>query len=301
MGPAIIEVALNGATTKAANPHVPVTPEEIGAEALRCIAAGASIIHNHIEDMSIAGETAGRRYGEGWARILASAPDAILCPTTVNAPTTGGRVGHIASCAAHGATMAPLDTGSVNLVNTAPNGAPGAQRYLYINSFEDLEAINEQLVAARLGPSVAVFDPTFLRIALAYHRAGVLPPGTLIKLYFGGDFDFSARTSPEDGRVPKVSFGLPPTSRALDAYLEMLEGSGLPWSVAVVGGDVVESGMARLALERGGHVRVGLEDYRGAEPKSNAELVSAAAAVCREIGREPASCAEARAILGFQQ
>jgi 3-keto-5-aminohexanoate cleavage enzyme len=250
--------------------------------------------------MSIAGETAGRRYGEGWRAILAQAPDAILCPTTVNAATTAGRVAHLASCGANGATMAPLDTGSVNLVNTAPNGAPGAQRYLYINSFEDLEAINAELVAARLGPSIAVFDPTFLRIALAYHRAGVLPPGTLIKLYFGGDFDFSARSSPDDGVVPKVSFGLPPTLRALEAYLEMLEGSGLPWSVAVVGGDTVDSGMARLALERGGHVRVGLEDYRGADATSNLALVEAAAAVCREVGREPASCAEARAILGLR-
>jgi 3-keto-5-aminohexanoate cleavage enzyme len=299
MGAAIIEVALNGATTKSANPHVPLTPEEIGDDALRCIAAGASIIHNHIDSMMIEGETAARRYGEAWAKILAGEPRAILCPTTVSAPTMNGRIAHLAGCAAHGATMAPLDTGSINLANTAPNGAPGDQRYLYINSFEDLEAINDELVKARLGPSVAVFDPTFLRIALAYHRAGVLPPGTLIKLYFGGDFDFSARTSAEDGRVPKVSFGLPPTLRALDAYLEMLEGSGLPWSVAVVGGDTVESGMARLALERGGHLRVGLEDYRGAEARSNLDLVEAAAAVCRQVGREPARCAEARAILGL--
>src|SRR5579872_3658959 len=121
MGDAIIEVALNGATTKAANPHVPLTPEEIGAEALRCIAAGASIIHNHIDSMLIEGEAAARRYGEGWAPILAGAPDAILCPTTVSAPTMNGRIAHIAGCAANGAKMAPLDTGSINLVNTAPN------------------------------------------------------------------------------------------------------------------------------------------------------------------------------------
>jgi uncharacterized protein (DUF849 family) len=300
MGAAIIEVALNGATTKAANPNVPVTPAEIATDALRCIAAGAAIIHNHIEDMSIAGETAGRRYGEGWREILAEQPDAVLCPTTVNATTTAGRIAHLASCAAYGAKMAPLDTGSINLVNTAPNGAPGSQRYLYINSFEDLEAINAELVAAQLGPSIAVFDPTFLRIALAYHRAGVLPPGTLLKLYFGGDFDFSARASADDRRIPRVSFGLPPTLRALDAYLEMLEGCDLPWSVSVVGGDVVASGLARLALERGGHFRVGLEDYRGAHAASNLELVAAAAEECRKVGREPATCTEARAILGLR-
>ena len=47
-----------------------------------------------------------------------------------------------------------------------------------------------------------------------------------------------------------VTFGLPPTVRALEAYLEMLEGSGLPWSVAVIGGDIVACGLARAALER---------------------------------------------------
>jgi hypothetical protein len=52
---------------------------------------------------------------------------------------------------------------------------------------------------------------------------------------------------------------LPPTRAALDAYLEMLDGASLPWAVAVIGGDVIASGLARLALERGGHLRVGLE------------------------------------------
>src|SRR6185437_15919956 len=49
----------------------------------------------------------------------------------------------------------------------------------------------------------------------------------------------------------------------LEAYLELLEPSGLPWSVAVLGGDVVGCGLAELAIRRGGHVRVGLEDYAG--------------------------------------
>src|SRR5262249_24188671 len=68
------------------------------------------------------------------------------------------------------------------------------------------------------------------------------------------------------------------------AYLEMLDGSGLPWAVAVLGGDVIESGMARLALERGGHLRVGLEDYAGRRTPSNEELGAEAVALCRATG-----------------
>jgi len=103
-----------------------------------------------------------------------------------------------------------------------------------------------------------------------------------VKLYFGGELEF----------------GLPPTPTALDAYLEMLEPSGLPWSVAVLGGDVVACGLAEHAIRRGGHVRVGLEDYAGPDEPANAELVRGAVGLVERLGRTPASIAEARAILG---
>ena len=35
-----------------------------------------------------------------------------------------------------------------------------------------------------LGPSIAIFEPGFLRVVLAYHAAGALPAGTLVKFYF---------------------------------------------------------------------------------------------------------------------
>ena len=78
----------------------------------------------------------------------------------------------------------------------------------------------------------------------------------------------------------------------------MLEPSGLPWSVAVHGGDVVACGLAEHAIRRGGHVRVGLEDYAGPDEPANAELVLGAVGLVERLGRTPASIAEARAILG---
>lgn len=96
-----------------------------------------------------------------------------------------------------------------------------------------------------------------------------------------------------------ISFGLPPTAKALDAYLEMLEGTNLPWAVAVLGGDVTGCGMSRMAIKRGGHVRVGLEDYGGPDRPSNFELIQGVAAICREVGRPVASAQEARAILNL--
>ena len=97
-----------------------------------------------------------------------------------------------------------------------------------------------------------MFEPGFLRVVLAYQNAGALPAGTLVKFYFseggylgGGD----------------PLWGMPPIPEALDAYLAMLGDAPIPWAVAVLGGSLLDAPIARLALERGGHLRVGLEDY----------------------------------------
>ena len=142
-----------------------------------------------------------------------------------------------------------------------------------------------RLRSAELGaaPSISIFEPGFLRTTLALHRAGRVPAGAMVKLYFGGD----------------LQFGLPPTATALAAYLELLEPSGLPWSVAVLGGDVVGCGLAELAIRRGGHVRVGLEDYAGPDVPDDIELLDAAVALVERLRHTPASIAEARAILGI--
>ena len=58
--PVIIEAAINGATPKARNPHVPITAAEIAADALRCAAAGAAVVHSHIDDLSLSGTAGGR-------------------------------------------------------------------------------------------------------------------------------------------------------------------------------------------------------------------------------------------------
>src|SRR5262249_38718018 len=146
----------------------------------------------------------------------------------------------------------------------------------------------------RLGPSISIFEPGFLRTALVYHRAGRLPSGAFVKLYFGGDESYLGGSGARG-----VTFGLPPTAKALEAYLEMLEECDLPWAVAVIGGDVVASGLARHALERGGHVRVGLEDHAGPSKPSNVELVREGAAPARGLGREPATPPRAAGLLGL--
>ena len=70
----------------------------------------------------------------------------------------------------------------------------------------------------------------------------------------------------------------------------MLEGTDLPWMVGVLGGNVTAT-LAELAIARGGHVRVGFEDYAGPEQPSNAELVADVVRMARPAApphRQPA-------------
>ncbi len=90
--PVIIEAAINGGRTKADNPNVPVSPEEIAVDALACFDAGAAIVHNHIDRYGVSDEEAAARYLEGWQPVLAARPDALLYPT-VN-PTLDGDIGY---------------------------------------------------------------------------------------------------------------------------------------------------------------------------------------------------------------
>jgi uncharacterized protein (DUF849 family) len=122
----------------------------------------------------------------------------------------------------------------------------------------------------------------------AYHDAGALPAGTLVKFYFSAGGYLG-------GGEPL--WGAPPILEALDLYLAMLGDARIPWAVAVLGGSLLDTPLARAALERGGHLRVGIEDWD--DGPRNADQVAAAAALCRETGREPATVENAPRVLGL--
>ncbi len=286
--PLIIEAAINGATPKDKNPHVPRTVDEIVESALACIEAGAAIVHNHNDEPNFggSGRHASEPYAAAWSRILARHPDALLYPTYAGGgPHTNvrERYAHIDELRKAGLLRIPLlDPGTTNFDGLGPDGAPGTGDGVYQTTFGDVRWMMDYCREHRLAPSVSIFEPGWLRLALAYHERGELPRGALIKLYFGGG---------------RLLFGLPPTRESLGAYLTMLEGTGLPWLVAVVGGDIVADGLARFAIEHGGHVRVGLEDYDGPRVPRNEDLVREVVALAAAAGRSVAAPGEAAEIL----
>ena len=290
--PVIIEAAINGVNSKDRNPHIPVSPDEVTADARRCLDAGASIIHAHNEDVMLGPVEAAQSYLNAWEPILADSPETLWYPTL-----TGSASNPVEEKYRHYSLIkeradvrfAVVDPGCTNFGNPDKDGLPTG--YSYVNSYDDIRSAFSICERLALGPSIAIYEPGFMQTVLAYHRAGRLPAGSMVKFYFGGPWGMFAL-----GRG--VTFGLSPTANALRAYVEMVGETRLPWSVSVWGGDLMSTEVPALALEMGGHLHVGLEEHFDPRRKpTNAELVQEAAQLCRAVGRPVASCVDAAEII----
>lgn len=292
--PLIIEAALNGGTPKSRNPNVPRSVEEIAASGCASCEAGATVLHNHNHEPNLGGggRHSSEPYIRAWREIRRRHPDVVLYPTMAGgSPATNieERNQHQVELADAGLlSMALVDPGTVNVGGTGADG-PGGGDLVYQNTFGDARHLYAFARERQLPVTMSIYEPGFLALALAYERAGLLSRGGVVRLYFCGGGPFLGSAS--------FLFGLPPTRAALDAYLDMLSGSRLPWMVAVLGGDVVASGMAELAIRRGGHVRVGLEDHSGPGQPTNERLVEEVVALSERLGRPVATPAQTRQVL----
>ena len=130
---------------------------------------------------------------------------------------------------------------------------PNPQGYVYINSTADIRYVMQRCVELGIGPNMAMYEPGFFRTPLAYLAAGKLPPGSFSKFYFTGDAGyFPGHSGP--------LFSAPPLVESLEMYLAMLGDAPLVWAVTVITGSLLDTDLAAMAVERGGHLRVGLED-----------------------------------------
>jgi uncharacterized protein (DUF849 family) len=120
------------------------------------------------------------------------------------------------------------------------------------------------------GASFSVYEPGWLKNIIAMARAGTLPRGSKLNLYFGSD-RFGAMA--------------PPIPEALELYLKMMEGLDLKWAVSCPGrdGSIMDTPLARMALERGGSLRVGLED--DTTGPGNLEQIERAKELVASVGR----------------
>lgn len=287
LDPLVIVASINGDRSKDDNPNVPRSDAEIIDCALSCYDAGAAIVHAHPLSRANTGKAAAEDYLKAWRPIREARPGAVWYPTLTS--ELGGEIGHILALDDMiGMHFGCVDPGGVPFARLDPKGIP--KGYFYTNSLDSIADDFAALRERNLGVQLAIFEPHYLRIVLAFHAAGALPEGAVINLYFSGAHGVFGPNS--------MPFGLPPTETGLNAYLELIEGSGLPWTVSVWGGDIFDTPLPDLAVAQGGHVMVGLEPYFHAErTPTNAELVERAVAMAEAAGRPIASHEEALEVL----
>lgn len=285
--PLVVVASINGDRSKDDNPNVPRSDAEVTDCALACYDAGAAIIHAHPASRANTGAAAAADYLRAWRPVREARPGAVWYPTLTK--ELGGEIGHILALDdAIGMHFGCVDPGGVPFARLDAQGIP--KGYFYTNSLESIAADFATLRERNLGVQLAIFEPHYLRIVLAFHAAGMLPDGAVINLYFSGAHGVFGPNS--------MPFGLPPTETALRAYLELIEGSGLPWTVSVWGGDLFDTPLPDLAIELGGHIMVGLEPYfHASRTPTNAELVERAVAMAKTAGRAVADTDEALDVL----
>jgi len=284
-----LEVAVNGPWGRGRQPLAPVTVAEIVAEGVACAKEGAAIIHVHAYD-----ETTGRQRDEWeiYARIIEGIRgqvDAIVYPTI---PIAGSgfagelraaseRYAHLEALAQRGLVeWAVVDPGSVNFTrfDGERRGEPG---FVYLNPEDHVDEGLRVCAAYGVRPSYAVYELGFARLGgLMASRYSDLP----IPIY---RFMFS------DG----FAWGTPPRPRYLDAHLALLEeiAPGAPWMVGGLEVDITP--LIETVVERGGHIRVGLEDAPWGSARSNRDWVSNAVRWLNQCAARPASPQQIRACL----
>jgi uncharacterized protein (DUF849 family) len=290
---AIIEIGLNEAALRAQNSHVPYSPAECAADAGRCAAAGAAVVHWHARD-PVTGEQRLADVALHAEALDAMHPSGVLAYPSypIDVETIDERLGHCWALRERcGLELAPVDVGSVSVViwDERSRGFPlaGTGPGVVANPLAFTLAALERIDALGMVPTLGVFDVGFTRTVTHLVDAGKLRPPVLLKIFLGGAW----------------AVGPFPTEEALDFHLRQLpDDLDVEWVVVpyAVGDPALIERLCRHALEHGGGVRVGVGDNPAAHPDlPNAALVDLAARWAEEAGRPLATPDDVRGRFGL--
>lgn len=288
--PAAIPVVIEAAITPLRWGVPAQTADQMAAESLACIAAGASIVHHH-HDMRLTPEASAEQCIAVGRRVLAAHPGTLVYTDYLTGRTAKEEHAHLQPMAQAGVlTMFAIDPGITAFPSDDRDGLP-TRTYTDGLTFAEAHEMAQLARATDVPLSLGVFEPGQLRWIVHYAQRYGFSAGSIVKLYFGGHHRV------DRDKEPGLNFGLPATPQALDVYLSMMAGCTLPFVVSLFGDALLDSPLARYALEKGGHLRVGIEDAAGMSDLTNAQMVAAAAALAREVGRPVVPAGQARAVL----
>jgi 3-keto-5-aminohexanoate cleavage enzyme len=249
-------------------PGLDLSPEGIADEVKRAYDAGANVVHLHVWDEQ-GQPTTGLAAFKRTLRLIRERCDIIIEGSTggVNELSPAERSVSLQT----DVEMASLNPGSVNY-----------DKGVYVNSPDDIAYWAQEMYRRRIKPDLAIFEVGMIANSLQLAEKGWIEPPFLFSFVLG-----------QQG-------ALPATPRNLLFLSETIPPGSL-WCVAGHGGHDLQ--MSALAMMVGGHARAGFEDspyYRSGQlATSNAQLIERLARIGREIGREIASPAEARTMLGL--
>jgi uncharacterized protein (DUF849 family) len=287
----IVEVRINEFASRKQNANVPFSSHEIYEEAMRCWSEGASIIHYHARDPQTGAPSAEAANYAETARLIKAKSDLIVMPTlgAWTLPSPEARMRHIIEMAKDPATrpdFAPIDMGTSNVDSyDHRNHRFLSDDVVYMNPTKTLRFFAETIRESNVRPYMALWNVSGIRVTEAFVDCGLFEPPLYTGIVLSEAGLFAGNPATVRGLQAMVDF--------IPAHLQM------HWSVMCVGGNLFP--LVGATIERGGHIAIGLGDYPYNEigTPRNAELVERVAEMARQIGREIASPAEARKILGL--
>jgi len=273
MNKLMITCAISGAeVTKNDNPYVPYTIDETIEEAYQAYQAGASIIHLHVRNDDGSSTQSKTRYLSIMKGIRKRCPDVII------QPTTGGAVGMKRDTRLKPTEldieMATLDCGTLNFGGDD----------IFVNTENDIKYFAKRMKERNILPELECFEKGHVDMVLRLFKKGFMFEPLHFSFVLG------------------VNGGMTGEERDFHFMRESIP-KHCTYSVAGIGR--FEFSLAELAIEHGGHVRVGLEDNiyleKGVLAKGNKELVEKVVSLAKKYNREVANPSEARKILGLKE
>ena len=228
----IITVATTGAwPTKANNPNVPMTPEEISEDVYACWKAGAAIAHLHMRDDEGHGTMDKEKFRKTVELLRANHPD---CDIILNMTTSGDIHADDTTRQIHLKELRPemgsYDCGSMNWLHTS----------LFLNPPAFLEELGKNMQEWGVKPEIEAFDPGMIANAAYYLKKGVLKGPIHYQFVLG------------------VAGGMRGNADSLAFLLPKMQ-PGSTWSITGIGRDHMPCMLLGLAEGCDG-LRVGLED-----------------------------------------
>ena len=276
---AVITCALTGVLTNPKQHPVPVTAQQMAAEAKQAYDAGASCMHVHF-----------RQQKDGVGHLPSWEPEVALeiseairaaCPGVIMNFTTGtiGRDQQGAlDCLRLGKPeIAACNAGSLNYLKARSNGTWAWPPMLFQNTVDKIQELLDVCKETGARPEFECFDLGIVRSVGMFQDVGMWDR-----------LDYNI--------VMGVNSGMPADADLLPIILKYLKPDS-HWQATVIGREEVWAVHKKVA-ELGGNLRTGLEDTfylpGGEKATSNGQLIEAMAQVAKDAGREVASPAEAR-------